>query len=404
MDDVTGTGKTLFANKRVRNGIKLFAALAGLLLGLYVVARLAGLLIPITIAIVIAQLLEPLIRALMRRMPIKRGWIATMVALLFFAGLTLLLVWGVSKIVREVGELLRDIPSIAFSITQWLEEFVNRFRENLNQLLPQELQRLLSESLNSFFLSITAAAQNLALLLVNGVTRLPQALLMVIMTIISTVIMCSDRDKIFAFAKRQLPKEWVDTTLGVKDDLIGALLGYIKAQAKIMLCVAIELIIGFSILQNDYALLIALGIALLDALPFFGAGLVLIPLSLANFLIGDFRMGIGVGLMYICTLALRQMLEPRVLGKEIGLHPLLTLTSILLGYRTVGVFGMILGPIVALVCKNTMHVFMGGRTVTEYLDGAPRRRPTPTAQDTEARPRKRGRFSLFTRKPPSKKD
>ncbi len=395
MDEGHDGAKTPFMSKRVRNGIKLLAAFLGLGLGLYLTLRLAGVMIPITLAIVIGQLLEPLIRRLMRVLPIKRSWIATVVALLMFAVLFLLIFLGIAQIVRQVGELLRDIPTLAFTVTQWLESFVNRFLEQQNRIHPG-LETLLNEAASSLFQNVTTIAQRLAVALVNGVTRLPKALLYMIMTIIATVLFCAERDKLFSFAKRQLPVEWIDTALGVKNDLIGALLGYIKAQSKIMLFVAAELFIGFTILGNRYALLIAIGIALLDAFPFIGAGLVLIPLSLGSFLAGDVRVGLGVGVMYFCTIALRQMLEPRVLGDEIGLHPLLTLSSILVGYRVFGVLGMLGGPIVVLVFKNTMQVFMGGRTVAEFLDGAPRKRHE-AGSDRPPDEKKKGRFRFFAK-------
>ena len=109
---------------------------------------------------------------------------------------------------------------------------------------------------------------------------------------------------------------------------------------------------GFFFLRVEYALLFALLITIIDALPVFGTGTVLIPWSMAQFLRGDTRCGVGLLLLYAVAALTRQALEPRLVGKQVGLNPVLTLLALYTGYRLLGVGGMIVFPIAAMLFKQ----------------------------------------------------
>ena len=125
--------------------------------------------------------------------------------------------------------------------------------------------------------------------------------------------------------------------------------GYVRAQCIIMTVAFCILFIGLTILQKDYALLIAIGIAVLDALPFFGSGAALWPLALVSFLSGSVKSGVGLVIIYLIIILTRQTIEPKLVSSKIGLHPILTLMSMYVGYRTFSIGGMILGPITLMI-------------------------------------------------------
>ena len=107
--------------------------------------------------------------------------------------------------------------------------------------------------------------------------------------------------------------------------------------------------IGLSILDVNYALLIALGIAILDALPFFGSGAVLWPWTIISFINGDIKNGIGLIIIYLAVIFTRQMIEPKIVSESIGIHPVLTLMSMYLGFKLFSIGGMILGPMTLIL-------------------------------------------------------
>ena len=123
--------------------------------------------------------------------------------------------------------------------------------------------------------------------------------------------------------------------------------------------VFVILFIGFSILDIKYALVAALGTALLDALPFFGSGAVLWPMSVLNFVSGDLKSGFGAIIIYVVIILTRQFIEPKIVSTNIGLNPLLTLISMYLGFRLLSIGGMILGPVTMLfiISLYKAHIF-----------------------------------------------
>ena len=115
---------------------------------------------------------------------------------------------------------------------------------------------------------------------------------------------------------------------------------------------AAELLIGFLLLSVDYAVLLALITAVLDALPVLGVGIVLIPYAILSFAMGNTVTGIGLLILYGVITVVRQIAEPRLVGKSLGLHPILMLIAFYAGWRLFGVAGVLIGPLLAMVIKS----------------------------------------------------
>ena len=115
----------------------------------------------------------------------------------------------------------------------------------------------------------------------------------------------------------------------------------------------------------DFFLLLGALIALFDALPVFGAGMILIPWALISFLQSDTRMGFGLIILYGVEALTRSALEPRLVGRQIGLHPLATLLAFYVGYRLMGVLGMILFPIASILIKQLFELFSAPQANTK---------------------------------------
>lgn len=358
-----------FMSKRVRNGLKLALIVVGSVLIIYGFGRLALLLLPIAIGFMFAQFLEPVVRMMMKALPIKRSIISKIVGVLFFGVFGLLLTLLIVRIVNEVNALVREWPIHLMNFTHWSQQIISQLEETLGNIHPNAFD-FVKEGLNSMVQTWFKGSQSVITGLTGFAKAIPRIILSVLVSIISTLLIMSSRTAILDAAKKQLPESWIHGAIRIRNDLLGALVGYFKAQAKIMIVVSIELFIGFSILRNPYALLIAVAIGIMDALPVFGAGLFLIPSVAWGLLTKDYHLAIGCAIMYGVTLMIRQMMEPRVLGKEIGLHPLLTLSAMYAGYKLVGVAGMIIGPIFLLILKNVIGVYLDGRTIREYIDGA----------------------------------
>ncbi|NLN41945.1 MAG: AI-2E family transporter [Clostridiales bacterium] len=133
--------------------------------------------------------------------------------------------------------------------------------------------------------------------------------------------------------------------------MIVAFVGFIKAQIFLMAITFLELLIGYQILGVEYAFFFALLTAIIDILPVLGTGTVLIPTAIVHFIMGNIPRALGFLCLYFIIFVIRQILEPRVVGQSLGLHPLVTLMSMYIGLRLIGVPGMFLGPIIVILVK-----------------------------------------------------
>jgi sporulation integral membrane protein YtvI len=158
-----------------------------------------------------------------------------------------------------------------------------------------------------------------------------------------------------AFIYRQLPDSWSKNLAGVKTDTFSALLGYFRALLILIGFTFIEVTLGLFILGVDYALLLGLIVAISDAIPIVGTGLVMVPWIAWNFISGNTQLGLGLLIIYILGIIMRQVMEPKIVGDQIGLHPLVTLASMYIGLEVFGVLGMIIGPVSIIILKNLQN-------------------------------------------------
>ena len=183
-------------------------------------------------------------------------------------------------------------------------------------------------------------------------SALPGGILVGIVTAISGVYFCMDGERITASLLAILPSRWRSKLPLWRQGIRRFSWQYLRAYLILTLLTFLALFLGFSILRMDYAFLLAIAVALIDLLPILGVGTVLLPWA-AVLLIGrHFYLGFGLLILYFTVLLLRQILEPRLIGKSLGLHPLLTLFASYAGWRLLGFTGMILAPILAMIGKN----------------------------------------------------
>ncbi len=151
-------------------------------------------------------------------------------------------------------------------------------------------------------------------------------------------------------------KNFTDFIMEIIDDTGKGIIGYIKSQLILMTITFISFSIGLYIIGAPVPMLIALGIAILDIIPVLGSGLVMIPWSLINFISGNIDMGTKLAILYIILTIIRQIIEPKITGDQIGLRPLYTFTATVLGSLMLGPIGVMAGPIIAIVINSIYKV------------------------------------------------
>lgn len=230
----------------------------------------------------------------------------------------------------------------------------------------EKLGRFLTGALTSLSASLPAWIGRLA----SGV---PGTLIGVVVTLISGFYFCTRGETVASRVTELLPAGIRSRLPGWKTRARRLSLRYLCAYAVLFALTFAEVWIGFCILRVDFAFLLALLTALVDLLPILGVGTVLVPFSVLSFLRGRTYLGFGLLILYAVVLLIRQILEPRLIGKSLGLHPLTALFAGFAGWRWGGVPGMMLGPITAFCLKAVLlFLFPGTFRAKDPLPDFPR--------------------------------
>ena len=171
-------------------------------------------------------------------------------------------------------------------------------------------------------------------------------------TVIASVYFALDLSRINRAILSLLPSSWREYALNLKRGMVSTALGYLRAYLSITFLVFSMLLVGFLLLRVEYAFILAFVFALLDLFPVLGVGLFLLPWSIGCFFLGDWKMGVALALLFFVVVTVRQIAEPKIIGARLGLHPLLILGSMYVGLGLFGGWGMIFGPIAAVVVKS----------------------------------------------------
>lgn len=312
-------------------------------------AYVIWLFIPFAAAYLVSLLVDPMADALGKRFRLPRGISAVLVIVLTVGVIGVVISGTVWKIVDEIKGLYEDFPTIyaEFRMT-WTNISIKL--SGLWENMPD----ILRNTANELYLQLTDSVSKLATQTEfvdragNFAKKLPSVFISIIVFVISLYFMVSDSETVDKAVKKPFKKEFIEKLSNLKIEFKRYIGGYVRAQLIIMCIAFVILMTGFSIMGIKYALIIAIATAAVDALPFFGSGTVLIPWSLASFLTGNFSTGVHLIIIYLTVLLMRQFVEPKLVSKNIGMHPILTLMSMYIGYRVLSIGGMILGPLVLM--------------------------------------------------------
>ena len=316
---------------------------------------------PFFFGLLIALLMEPLIRFIVKRMKWKR-WIASMVCvLIFLAIISSLGAWLVTTLVRQVSLFVENAE-------YHIEEFSDRLGE-----INVRLQRAGDNLPEGWYIPpIEEMAMSLVTTLFGEgmrdhgmriATVIPNFFLNTILMLISAYFFMADRETIFDAVRKACPV-WISKQMAqTRKGLSRAMGGYFRAQYILMAMVGIISIAGLLILGNQYALLVGLLFAILDFLPILGTGTVLIPWALISLAMGNVQQAIGLGIMYGVITITRQVMQPKILGDQMGAHPLASIMSIFIGFRIFGLLGLVIGPSLLMIFVAIYETDSKGDTV-----------------------------------------
>ncbi len=353
-------------NREMNDVPRRLLIIAGVTLACYVAVLLFPYCWPFVLALLFASLMEPiarLFRKAFKRFKAARS-IATLLCMLLLYGLiTILFFVTADKLIREGIGLVRVVPDLVREAVNQVTVWATALYEKYASLLPENFMERISGMLSSLVSSVaswaTGMTGQLAGLTLSTVSSLPMILLSILFTIMATFYFSYDKERIANFFRTLFPSRVVKDFRLIKGGVFTAMFGQIRAQIFISFILMLIVIAGLMILRKPYALLLGILIGVADVLPVIGAGLFLNSWAIVSLIIGDYYTAIGLFVIYIITITVRQIIEPRIVGKQLGLYPLVTMLSMFIGYKSIGTLGLIAGPLVANICKVTLDADAG---------------------------------------------
>ena len=330
-----------------------WAAILGIVL--LFIRYLLGPLTPFIIAVAIAAMLQPLVRKLSAALKVKKKAIAVILVILTYLLAAGLLALAVVGAVGAIIDWASGLPALfTNTIAPWLTQKTGELMVLLDRLDPDikaSVDSLIKNAVSSASGSIMDFSVSIVSWASSVGTRLPGAMLATVICIIATAFCTSDYENIKAALLGLLPEKLRAAALPVRDAFKTIIGNYAKSYAKILLLTFAEISLGLLIIGIDNALFVAFIIAVFDILPVVGSGMVLLPWTIIKFIQGDVGVGIGLGILYLVVIIVRQIAEPRIVGRQVGLPPIATLLCMWVGLKVFGGVGMFALPIGLLIVK-----------------------------------------------------
>lgn len=327
---------------------------------------LLSLFAPFLLALITAAILNPLVKRLQKALGWGRGPLSLLLLLLLFGlvgGAMVLLAYAA---VSELISLAQNWSGLLDSLQTTMDQ-VEALFSNLWSLIPQQITEFINDTFTSFFDWFKEAATQWLTGFGSTVGEkamgLPSFVIALVIYIMAAYLLTADYPYLRSRAAQHMDDGLLHFLGQVRTVALGAFGGYLKAELFLSVGVFFILLAGFTLIRQPYGLLLALALAVLDFIPIVGAGTVMVPWAFIALFVGDFAAAAELMIIWGIIALFRRVMEPKFVGDQTGLSPILSLVSIYVGMKLGGVVGMILGPILLLVVLNLagMGMFHGLR-------------------------------------------
>lgn len=338
--------------KKIKHWLRLVAVFAGLWL---TVRYLLPIALPFILGTLVAMAAEPGVKFLQNQCRMRRGWASFLgITLIFVMLLAVLWVLG-ATVYRELSLVAGQLPGFFRGIGQSTEK-IRQWAMELAARAPDGLSGALKQWVTNFFAGGTVllerAASGVFTMAGNVMGEIPGGAMLIGTAVISSFMISGQlpalRIRVRRILGRQQLQKWQQALQRVKST-VG---GWIKAQLKLSGVSFCIVGLGFLLLRISNPLFWAVIVALVDAVPLLGTGTILVPWALLALLRGDSIRALGLAGLYVTAMLVRSALEPKLVGRQLGINPLITLVALYTGYRLWGVGGMILAPILTVTAKQ----------------------------------------------------
>lgn len=312
--------------------------------------------LPFIIGLVVAIILQRPVDFLTKKTKLPRTlWsiVLVLAVLLTLFALIGLVIWKLCEEAEGFASWLTgfipDIQQTFTNISQWITSYTSNLPEGVKTSI-QEAPGTIVEGLMGGLADFATGFAEKILVQGSGI------LITVIFSVVASCYFTKDYRKITNFILKQLSEKNKKIVINAKNLFVTNILKMLRGYIIIMFITFLELFIGLSILGVEYTTILAAIIAVLDILPVIGTGAVLIPWGIISMLMGNFVLGIGLLILYLVIIIIRNVIEPRIIGQQVGLPPLVTLIAMYVGLKTFGVIGMMLFPVATIILVKLQEI------------------------------------------------
>ncbi|KXS50289.1 MAG: sporulation integral membrane protein YtvI [Halanaerobium sp. 4-GBenrich] len=334
--------------------IKYFLMFLFLLISLVVLEHVFIYFTPFIIAAVIASLINPVVDYLDKRIPIHRGFVVFIVLILVIVILVTMIIIGGAQGYLELNRLLKNLPDYR-SIDSQIKWFSEQNQQLQNFMENWEISDPVKDAINGNLQLLYNGIRDALVSVINSIldflTKLPRMLMILFIAFIAAFFISRDRDKIKEFLINIFPDDIQPKIANVFTQLNRSAVGYIRAMLILITISGLVAGIGVKLMGNQYALVVGAAAAILDLIPIIGPALLFYPWIAVALIFGNFSQAFSLFLLHLFLAGVRSASEGKIMGKNLGLHPLATMTALFSGYRILGAIGFVVGPTFLVIIK-----------------------------------------------------
>lgn len=310
---------------------------------------------PFILGFIISRMASPIVTWLNKKIKVKRKALSATVMVLV-VGLLILACYGISVVLyRQLVGFIDQLPQM-WDDTKEDISGIGVWYQSIADKLPKDIRTTIMNVGDGIMEAVSGWVSKISSPTISAVGNfamtIPGFLVGLVMTILSAYFFLDEKDYVTSLAHKLIPRSFQEKWEILKQSFITAVGGYFKAQIRIELWMYLILVIGLAILDTRYTLLVALGIAILDFLPVFGTGTVLVPWAVIKLVAGDYKKAVILMVIWAGGQLLRQLIQPKIVSNSIGLQPIPTLFLLFIGWKVKGVIGMILAIPIGLILYN----------------------------------------------------
>ncbi len=327
--------------------------------------------IPFLIAYIISLIIDPVIKWVNKRTSLSRKTSSIIVLVTLFGIIIALVVWGTINFISEATNLLSGLNTYLEKSISFINQNISKI--NFRELIPEEVINILENSTTDFLNMITSYFKEFLTKILNYITSLPNMFINIVITILATYFITSDKFYILDRMEHHLSKRMMGKIIKHVKEITTSLGGYLKAEITLSIITFMVVLTGLNIfylidMQVEYPILMAILIGFVDALPILGAGTIMVPWALILLLNDKTSLAFSIMGLYILTIVIKQFLEPKLVSKNIGIHPIFTLIAMYTGFKIIGVIGLLIGPIILIILKNIFAEILDKGIINSIVD------------------------------------